>query len=97
MFSGHEHNFQHSRHNGIDYFISGGAGKVRRNKPSDGGFEDAHTVSWAGTFNFLIVTVHHDRMVVTPFTEKHGRPHPLIRETPRGDTVAGQIEIPAFV
>jgi hypothetical protein len=43
MFSGHEHNFQHSRQNSIDYFITGGAGKIRRNKPSTDGFEDAHT------------------------------------------------------
>ena len=96
MFSGHEHNFQHSRHNEIDYFITGGAGKIRRRKPSGGGFEDAHTLSWAGTFNFLIVTVYHDRMVVTPFTERDGRPDPLIRETPDGVSVVGPIEIPAL-
>jgi tartrate-resistant acid phosphatase type 5 len=96
MFSGHEHNFQHSRHNQIDYFITGGAGKIRRKKPSGGGFEDAHTVSWAGTFNFLIVTVYHDRLVVTPFTERNGRPYPLIRDTPDGESVVGPIDIPAL-
>ena len=29
MFSGHEHNFQHSRVDGIDYFVTGAAGKFR--------------------------------------------------------------------
>ena len=28
-FSGHEHNFQHSRHNGIDYFVTGAGSKLR--------------------------------------------------------------------
>ena len=93
MFSGHEHNFQHSRHNEIDYFVSGGAGKVRKGRPSRGGFEEAHTVSWAGTFNFLIVTVHDDRMVVTPFTERDGRPVPLVRNAPDGQSVAGPVEL----
>ena len=32
VFSGHEHNFQHSRTDGIDYFVSGGAGKVRERR-----------------------------------------------------------------
>jgi tartrate-resistant acid phosphatase type 5 len=93
MFHGHEHNFQHSRHNGIDSFITGAAGKVRKGRPSAGAFEDAHTVSWAGTFNFLIVTVDGDRMVVRPFTERDGRPVPLVRETPAGDTTNDPIVI----
>ena len=29
VLSGHEHNFQHSRADGIDYFVTGGGGKVR--------------------------------------------------------------------
>ena len=32
VFSGHEHNFQHSRTDGIDYFVSGAAGKVRNRR-----------------------------------------------------------------
>ena len=39
IFSGHEHNFQHSRHGGIDYFVTGGAGKVRRGRPSENGLK----------------------------------------------------------
>jgi hypothetical protein len=95
MFSGHEHNFQHSRNSGIDYFVTGGAGKVRRGTPSQDGFQDAHTVSWAGTFNFLIVTVENERMLVRPFTERNGKPEPLTRFTPNGESVSGAVEIVA--
>ena len=35
MFSGHEHNFQHSHVDGIDYFVTGAAGKLRRTPPDD--------------------------------------------------------------
>ena len=34
-FSGHEHNFQHSHWNGIDYFVSGAGAKIRRRIPDD--------------------------------------------------------------
>jgi hypothetical protein len=63
VFSGHEHNFQHSRFEGIDYFISGAGGKVRLEPPSD--FEDAHTTCWASAGNFLVVEATAERMVVT--------------------------------
>ena len=39
MFSGHEHNFQHSHADGIDYFVTGAAGKLRRGRPN--AFEEA--------------------------------------------------------
>ena len=45
LFSGHEHNFQHSRADGIDYFVTGAGGKLRRTPPDR--FEEAHTVTWA--------------------------------------------------
>jgi tartrate-resistant acid phosphatase type 5 len=95
MFSGHEHNFQHSRTEEIDYFVSGGAGKVRKGRPSKARFADAHTVSWAGKFNFLIVTVEGDRMVVQPFTERNGQPELLVRSNPDGEPVSGPIEVTA--
>jgi tartrate-resistant acid phosphatase type 5 len=63
VFSGHEHNFQHSRFEGIDYFISGAGGKVRLEPPSD--FEEAHTTCWAAAGHFLVAEVDGDRMVVT--------------------------------
>jgi tartrate-resistant acid phosphatase type 5 len=64
VFSGHEHNFQHSRVEGINYFITGAGGKVRLEPPSN--FADAHTTSWAASGNFLIVEVTAGQMVVTP-------------------------------
>lgn len=63
VFSGHEHNFQHSRVGGIDYFVSGAGGKVRLTPPS--WFDDAHTDCWAAAGNFLVVEVSAERMVVT--------------------------------
>lgn len=63
VFSGHEHNFQHSRVEGIDYFITGAAGKVRLEPPTK--FADAHTNAWAAAGNFLVVEVSAERMVVT--------------------------------
>ena len=54
-FSGHEHNFQHSRWNGIDYFVTGAGSKIRRRAPR--WFEDAHTETWSGECHFLLVTI----------------------------------------
>ena len=45
-FSGHEHNFQHSRVDGIDYFVSGAGAKIRRAAPD--GFAAAHTLIMVG-------------------------------------------------
>lgn len=67
MFSGHEHNFQHARRNGIDYFVSGAAGKLREGEPDR--FDEAHTRSWADEGHFLIVDVEPERMVVHPVTD----------------------------
>jgi tartrate-resistant acid phosphatase type 5 len=62
MFSGHEHNFQHSAVNGINYFVSGGAGKRRTEIPDQ--FERAHTQSWSSDCHFLLVTLTgHDMSV----------------------------------
>jgi tartrate-resistant acid phosphatase type 5 len=66
-FSGHEHNFQHSRWNGIDYFISGAGSKIRSGVPSR--MEDAHTVSWASVCHFLLVTIAGDQMTVRAIGE----------------------------
>ena len=62
VLSGHEHNFQHSQVNGVDYFVTGAAGKIRKERPNS--FKDAHTVSWSSTCHFLLVTVDGERMVV---------------------------------
>ena len=55
VLGGHEHNFQHSSFEGIDYFITGAAGKLSKDLPSR--FEQAHTRSWAAENHFLLVTI----------------------------------------
>jgi tartrate-resistant acid phosphatase type 5 len=62
MFSGHEHNFQHSHHEGIDYFVTGGAGRTRQDAPNR--FDAAHTASWSSVCHFLLVTIEGEQMTV---------------------------------
>ena len=67
VFSGHEHNFQHSSHNGIDYFVTGAGSKVRKGSPDR--FDEAHTRSWSDNAHFLLVTIHGSTMRVEPLGE----------------------------
>ena len=55
VLSGHEHNFQHSHADGIDYFVTGGGGKIRPGPPTR--FAEAHTVKWASAVHFLLVRI----------------------------------------
>jgi tartrate-resistant acid phosphatase type 5 len=64
VLSGHEHNFQHSRADGIDYFVTGGGGKVRSGRP--GKMAEAHTVAWAASCHFLLVQIDGTEARVTP-------------------------------
>jgi hypothetical protein len=64
VLAGHEHNFQHSRADGIDYFVTGGGGKVRSGRP--GGMAEAHTVSWAAACHFLLVRIEGREARATP-------------------------------
>jgi tartrate-resistant acid phosphatase type 5 len=67
MFSGHEHNFQHSIANNINYFVSGAAGKFRNAVPDQ--FEKAHTRSWSSSCHSLLVGIDGDKMVVRAIGE----------------------------
>ena len=67
VFSGHEHNFQHSFWNGVHYFVSGAGSKIRSGAP--GRMDEAHTVSWAPVCHFLLVTISGDRMIVRAIGE----------------------------
>jgi tartrate-resistant acid phosphatase type 5 len=67
VFSGHEHNFQHARADGIDYFVSGAAGKVRRGTPDR--FDEAHTRSWSPECHFLLVQIEGGDMLVRAIGE----------------------------
>ena len=67
MFSGHEHNFQHSETGDAHYFVSGAAGKLRRAVPD--GFEQAFTRSWSSECHFLLVTIAGRDMTVRAIGE----------------------------
>jgi hypothetical protein len=87
-FSGHEHNFQHSQWNGIDYFISGAGSKIRRLAPRR--FERAHTRTWSGECHFLLVTIDGQTMTVRAIGDSpDGTIVDIPRLTPDGDTVRG--------
>ena len=91
-FSGHEHNFQHSKWNGIDYFVSGAGAKIRRRVPND--FESAHTQTWSGECHFLLATIDGDRMTVRAIGEGDGDElEDIPRATPSGEIVQGPIII----
>ncbi len=87
-FSGHEHNFQHSRWNGIDYFVSGAGSKIRRRVPRR--FEEAHTESWSGECHFLLVTIDGQAMTVRAIGESPDDAlADIARVTPPGEAVQG--------
>jgi tartrate-resistant acid phosphatase type 5 len=67
MFSGHEHNFQHSVVRGISYFVSGAAGKLRSQTPD--GFDKAQTRSWSASCHFLLVAIAGEQMTVRAIGE----------------------------
>ena len=94
MFTGHEHNFQHSRTEGFDHFVTGAAGKFRRSRPDD--FEDAHTVSWATDCHFLLASIEGRRMTVRAIAamdDPAGTPVEIERFDPDGKPVSGPVEI----
>jgi tartrate-resistant acid phosphatase type 5 len=64
VLSGHEHNFQHSRVGGIDYLVSGAAGKLRAEPPTE--FEAAGTRAWAAAGHFLLIELDRERAIVHP-------------------------------
>jgi tartrate-resistant acid phosphatase type 5 len=69
-FSGHEHNFQHSVWNGVEYFVSGAGSKIRSGTP--GRMDEAHTVSWSPTCHFLLVTIDGETMTVRAIGDADG-------------------------
>ena len=94
LFAGHEHNFQHSFADGIDYFITGAAGKLRRVAPD--GFEAAHTVTFATECHFLLARLAGNRMTVRALGEierQDQEPIDITRLDPLGRPHVGPIEI----
>lgn len=84
VLGGHEHSFQHSRVDDINYFITGGGGKVTRGTPPH--LKEALTLTWAGEAHFLLVDVDSERMIVTPIGElgEDNRLSAITRLTPGG-------------
>ena len=93
-FSGHEHNFQHSRWNGIDYFVTGAGSKIRRRRPTR--FDEAHTQSWSGDCHFLLATIDGATMTVRAIGESQdGELIDIPRRTPGGELVQGPVVVRA--
>jgi len=94
MFTGHEHNFQHSRVPHFDHFVTGAAGKVRRARPT--GFAGAHTVSWAEDCHFLHARIEGHRMTVRAIgaiDDPAAVPIDIERFDPDGRPLSGPIDI----
>ena len=94
MFAGHEHNFQHSRIEGLDHFVTGAAGKLRRTPPDR--FIEAATVSWATDCHFLLTRIDGDRMSVRAIGGSEGLgdpPQDIVRRDPNGSPIASPMEI----
>ena len=91
-FSGHEHNFQHSRHQGIDYFVTGAGSKVRDRAPDN--LVAAHTQSWAARCHFLLVTIDGSTMTVRAIGDD---PAGGITDIPRLDAAGREISGPIVV
>ncbi len=94
MFSGHEHNFQHSHADGIDYFVTGAAGRARKGTPTR--FDAAHTTTWSSDCHFLLVRVDADRMTIRAIGEETDPGSPIrdiVRYDPQGEPVSGPIEL----
>jgi hypothetical protein len=94
MLSGHEHNFQHSAVDGIDYLVTGAAGKFRNATPD--GFGEAHTRSWSNLCHFLLARIEGDHMTVRAIGERAPGATQLTditRWDPRGAVLSGPIVI----
>jgi tartrate-resistant acid phosphatase type 5 len=93
MFSGHEHNFQHSAADGIHYFVSGAAGKRRTGTPDR--FDRAFTQSWSNDCHFLLVEIAGTAMTVRAIGEPGptGELTDISRMDPTGTAVTGPISI----
>jgi len=89
VFSGHEHNFQHSRHNGIDYLVTGAGSKIDKRRPEH--FADAHTVTWSNHAHFLLVRIEGKTMTVRVIGELDAD-----GADPAGSSSDGLRDVPRF-
>jgi hypothetical protein len=94
VLSGHEHNFQHAHVDGIEYFVTGAAGKFRGGTPD--GFREAGTRSWSAECHFLLATIDGERMEVRALGEQRpgdtGLPD-ITRRDPQGRVLSNAMTI----
>ncbi|TYP88579.1 metallophosphoesterase [Blastococcus xanthinilyticus] len=92
-FAGHEHNFQVSRVDGIEYFVSGAGGQLREEPPEE--FGPAGTVAWAAQAHLLLARVDGDTLTVQPLSgvAADGSPERMTPRAPDG----GVVEVPFTV
>ena len=95
MFSGHEHNFQHSSVDGIDYFVTGAAGHRRTGTPDR--FEAAGTLSWSADCHFLLVRIVGDRLSVRAIGERPAQGSTALVDIVRLDREGKPVESPMEV
>jgi hypothetical protein len=79
---------------GIHYFVTGAAGKLRRTAPDS--FEQAHTVTWATECHFLLGKIQGDTMTVRALGEidtQDQAPADITRLDPQGRPHVGPIEV----
>ena len=93
VLSGHEHNYQHSRVDGIDYVVAGAGAKLREEPPDR--CEDAGTVSWAVEPHCLLVQVDAGSVTVTPWgpSGPGGDPRPIQRRAPDGSAAQDNLVV----
>lgn len=93
VLSGHEHNFQHSQVDGIDYVVSGAAGKLRTEPPT--GFESAGTRAWAAAGHFLLIELDEAGALVHPVcgVEADGALEEIELQRPDGSRFSGPIRV----
>jgi tartrate-resistant acid phosphatase type 5 len=89
--AGHEHNFQHHARDGIDYVLSGAAGKSGALTGKDGKPPPSDVVSYTDTPHALVANIRGGRLRIRLFGEQ-GQVMPRRRDAP---AVPSLVEIPA--
>lgn len=93
VLSGHQHQFQHSRANNVNYLVTGGAGKLSTKTPDK--FTEARTISWSANYHFLLITVDGQRMTVRAIGQlsNEGKLVDIARKAPNNTAVTTEIII----
>jgi tartrate-resistant acid phosphatase type 5 len=85
--AGHEHNFQVSEVDDVTYVVSGAGGKLREETPR--GFDEAHTIAWAGQAHLLLVEITATEARLTPVSGllPDGSLHLMTALSPTNDVI----------